>query len=96
MPHISRKILVGLLRLLLPGTAGRCAGGRADALRAAPYAGARRSWPYGPPGARAARAERWLRRRRRWAAWLAAYGVDVGPRRIHGVRVARAGVTTWR
>ncbi|MDT3396451.1 hypothetical protein RKE29_07315 [Streptomyces sp. B1866] len=45
---------------------------------------------------RAARGERRARRRRRRAAWLAAYGIDVGPRRIHGVRVARAGVSAWR
>ncbi|MDT3395098.1 hypothetical protein RKE29_00230 [Streptomyces sp. B1866] len=40
--------------------------------------------------------ERRLQRRRRWAVWLAAYGIDVGPRRIHGVRVARVRVTaSW-
>lgn len=33
-------------------------------------------------------AERRLRRRRRRALWLAVHGIDVGPRRIHGVRVA--------
>ncbi|MFI1731250.1 hypothetical protein ACH40E_18940 [Streptomyces acidicola] len=32
--------------------------------------------------------ERRLRRRRRRALWLATYGIDVGPRRIHGVEVA--------
>ncbi|MDT3396813.1 hypothetical protein RKE29_09185 [Streptomyces sp. B1866] len=47
-------------------------------------------------GWRAARAERLAPRRRRRAAALAAYGIDIGPRRIHGVRVARAGVTAWR
>ncbi|MDT3397180.1 hypothetical protein RKE29_11070 [Streptomyces sp. B1866] len=50
---------------------------------------------------RASRAERRVRRRRRWAASLAAYGIDVGPRRIHGVEVARAGAVpgggwAWR
>ncbi|MBT2491780.1 hypothetical protein J7E96_25275 [Streptomyces sp. ISL-96] len=28
-------------------------------------------------------------RQRRRALWLAMYGIDVGPRRIHGVAVAR-------
>ncbi|MDT3397468.1 hypothetical protein RKE29_12545 [Streptomyces sp. B1866] len=50
---------------------------------------------------RATRAERRVQRRRRWAASLAAYGIDVGPRRIHGVQVARAGAVpggdwAWR
>ncbi|MDT3399825.1 hypothetical protein RKE29_24835 [Streptomyces sp. B1866] len=40
---------------------------------------------------RATRRERRVQRRRRWAASLAAYGIDVGPRRIHGVDLARAG-----
>lgn len=34
------------------------------------------------------RAERRLRRQRRRALWLAMHGVDVGPRLIHGVKVA--------
>lgn len=34
------------------------------------------------------RAERRLRRQRRRALWLAVHGVDVGPRLIHGVKVA--------
>ncbi|MER6051286.1 hypothetical protein ABT168_28200 [Streptomyces sp. NPDC001793] len=34
------------------------------------------------------RRERRLRRGRRRALWLAVHGVDVGPRRIHGVEVA--------
>lgn len=34
------------------------------------------------------RHERRLRRQRRRALWLAVHGVDVGPRRIHGVEVA--------
>ncbi|MGW1745450.1 hypothetical protein ACWCRD_07515 [Streptomyces sp. NPDC002092] len=34
------------------------------------------------------RHERRLQRRRRRALWLAAYGIDVGPRRIHGVEVS--------
>ncbi|MFJ8505936.1 hypothetical protein [Streptomyces avermitilis] len=33
------------------------------------------------------RRERRLRRQRRHALWLAVHGVDVGPRRIHGVEV---------
>ncbi|WP_344580367.1 hypothetical protein [Streptomyces lunalinharesii] len=36
----------------------------------------------------AERAERRLRRGRRRALWLAVHGVDVEPRRIHGVAVA--------
>ncbi|WP_238545469.1 MULTISPECIES: hypothetical protein [Streptomyces] len=32
-------------------------------------------------------AERRLRRQRRRALWLAVHGIDIGPRRIHGVRV---------
>lgn len=28
-------------------------------------------------------------RQRRRALWLATYGIDVGPRRIHGMEVAR-------
>ncbi|WP_177235601.1 hypothetical protein [Streptomyces sp. MUSC 14] len=39
------------------------------------------------PSAGRARRERRLQRRRRHALWLAAYGIDVGPRRIHGVEV---------
>jgi hypothetical protein len=34
------------------------------------------------------RHERKLQRGRRRALWLAAYGIDVGPRRIHGVEVS--------
>ncbi|MCX5049184.1 hypothetical protein OG895_17695 [Streptomyces sp. NBC_00201] len=34
------------------------------------------------------RRERRLRRRRRQALWLAVHGIDVGPRRIHGVAVS--------
>lgn len=34
------------------------------------------------------RVERRLRRQRRRTLWLAVHGVDVGPRVIHGVRVA--------
>ncbi|MGG2462738.1 hypothetical protein ACO0M4_23460 [Streptomyces sp. RGM 3693] len=34
------------------------------------------------------RRERRLRRGRRRALWLAVHGLDVGPRRIHGVEVA--------
>ncbi|MEU7634543.1 hypothetical protein [Streptomyces sp. NPDC039016] len=34
------------------------------------------------------RRERRLRRGRRRALWLAVHGVDVGPRRIHGMEVA--------
>ncbi|WP_431042513.1 hypothetical protein ACQUSR_11705 [Streptomyces sp. P1-3] len=33
-------------------------------------------------------AERRLRRQWRWALWLAVHGIDVGPRWIHGVKVA--------
>lgn len=36
----------------------------------------------------AERRERKLRRGRRRALWLAVHGVDVGPRRIHGLEVA--------
>ncbi|MFG2590874.1 hypothetical protein [Streptomyces sp. NPDC048438] len=32
--------------------------------------------------------EFWLQRRRRRALWLATHGIDAGPRRIHGVKVA--------
>ncbi|GAA3372363.1 hypothetical protein GCM10020367_26990 [Streptomyces sannanensis] len=32
--------------------------------------------------------QRRQRRRRRRALWLATYGIDTGPRRIHGVEVA--------
>jgi hypothetical protein len=35
------------------------------------------------------RRKRRLQRQRRRALWLATYGIDVGPRRIHGVEVAR-------
>ncbi|MDT3400818.1 hypothetical protein RKE29_30185 [Streptomyces sp. B1866] len=50
---------------------------------------------------RANRRERRVQRRRRWAVSLAAYGIDVGPRRIHGVDLARAGASVgggwaWR
>ncbi len=34
------------------------------------------------------RHERRLRRQRRRALWLATYGIDAGPRHIHGVEVA--------
>ncbi|MFF6999478.1 hypothetical protein ACFY93_31690 [Streptomyces sp. NPDC008313] len=34
-----------------------------------------------------ARRERQSQRRRRRALWLAVHGVDIGPRRIHGVEV---------
>ncbi|WP_210592526.1 hypothetical protein [Streptomyces sp. GESEQ-35] len=34
------------------------------------------------------RHERKLQRQRRRALWLATYGIDVGPRRIHGVEVS--------
>ncbi|MBC2904051.1 hypothetical protein [Streptomyces cupreus] len=36
----------------------------------------------------AERHERRRQRQRRRALWLAAYGIDVGPRRIHGVEVS--------
>ncbi|MCE4945829.1 hypothetical protein LVX13_22320 [Streptomyces albulus] len=36
----------------------------------------------------AERREQRLRRGRRRALWLAVHGVDVGPRRIHGLEVA--------
>ncbi|MCK7623958.1 hypothetical protein MUU72_12760 [Streptomyces sp. RS10V-4] len=36
----------------------------------------------------AERAELRARRRRRRALWLAVHGIDIGPRRIHGVEVA--------
>ncbi|PAZ14270.1 hypothetical protein CLM62_20055 [Streptomyces sp. SA15] len=35
------------------------------------------------------RRKRRLQRQRRRALWLATYGIDVGPRRIHGVEVSR-------
>ncbi|WP_433547607.1 hypothetical protein ACQPZG_22915 [Streptomyces sp. CA-294286] len=38
---------------------------------------------------RAERVEAGLRRQRRRALWLASYGIDSGPRVIHGVVVAR-------
>ncbi|MDT3400305.1 hypothetical protein RKE29_27460 [Streptomyces sp. B1866] len=37
----------------------------------------------------ASRAERRAQRQRRRDAWLASYGIDTGPRRIHGVVVSR-------
>ena len=39
------------------------------------------------PSQRRARHKRRLQRRRRRALWLAVHGIDVGPRRIHGVVV---------
>ncbi|GCB49342.1 hypothetical protein [Streptomyces sp. NL15-2K] len=33
--------------------------------------------------------KRRLQRQRRRALWLATYGIDVGPRRIHGMEVTR-------
>ncbi|MEV0741032.1 hypothetical protein AB0I51_35010 [Streptomyces sp. NPDC050549] len=39
------------------------------------------------PSQRSARRKRRLQRRRRRALWLAVHGIDVGPRRIHGVVV---------
>jgi hypothetical protein len=44
--------------------------------------------PYVVAHERLERAERRLRRQRRRALWLAVHGVDVGPRLIHGVKVA--------
>jgi hypothetical protein len=35
------------------------------------------------------RRKRRMRLKRRRALWLASYGIDVGPSRIHGVEVAR-------
>ena len=39
------------------------------------------------PSQRRARRKRRLQRQRRRALWLAVHGIDVGPRRIHGVVV---------
>ncbi|MDT3397344.1 hypothetical protein RKE29_11905 [Streptomyces sp. B1866] len=39
--------------------------------------------------ARASRVERRAQRRRRRDAWLASYGIDTGPRCIHGMVVPR-------
>jgi hypothetical protein len=42
--------------------------------------------------ARVARDDVGAQRRRRWALVLATWGIDVGPRRIHGVRVGALAV----
>lgn len=82
MNRIAR-ILVPLLRLLLPATGVHRAGWPTPHPAHQPWTSAS---PYVVTWGRREQAR--LRRQRRRALWLAVHGVDVGPRRIHGVKVA--------
>lgn len=101
MPHCIARLFEQLLRLLLPAhgrhrLAGAAPGTPPAHCRTAPAPQLRT--PRTPAPLRGEDSplvrpyllthEERLRRQRRRALWLATHGVDVGPRRIHGVEVA--------
>ncbi|MEW2606233.1 hypothetical protein AB0894_20765 [Streptomyces sp. NPDC047916] len=94
MPHCIARLIARTLRLLFPAS-GRHRPTEAEPVAASPQTTAPRAVsllrgedsplvrPYllTPDEFR-------LQRQRRRALWLATHGVDSGPRRIHGVKVA--------
>jgi hypothetical protein len=93
--HLIPPLLVQLLRLLLPAQGRHRLGGPAPAATSKPSAASHPLIHSPLRGEDCALVRPYLltsqelrmQRQRRRAPWLATHGVDIGPRRIHGVEV---------
>ncbi|MBT2526169.1 hypothetical protein J7E91_12130 [Streptomyces sp. ISL-99] len=96
MPHCIARLFEQLLGLLLPAHGRHRQAGPVPAANHRPHPAPRIRVPAPLRGEDCALVRPYLltphevrlQRQRRRALWLATHGVDVGPRRIHGVEVA--------